>query len=108
MFVKALREIGRPKYVRFLINKDDMKLLMQPHDRKEFISFRVPSSVYGINYSQRRSFVIRSRAFCGLMASWQNWDKSLSYRVSGKIYPKQNVVVFDLKQAEAIMSPNNS
>ena len=108
IFVKALRKIGNPRYVRFLINGDDLKMVMQPHDRKEFISFRVPASIYGDKREPRKAFQVRSRAFCALMAARLEWDTSLSYRVPGEIYPNQKIVRYDLNKAIPISQPLRS
>lgn len=102
VFVNAVREIGRPKFVRFLVNGNEMMMVMQPHYRKEIVSFRVPDSILMNSYGTHDAFQIHSKAFCQVLSGKMGWDSSCSYRIPGKIYPKQQIVRFDLKQAELI------
>ena len=46
VFCSVLHRMGRPPYVRFLINPNTMQLVMQPYHKKEFTSFRVPKAIY--------------------------------------------------------------
>lgn len=98
IFCKAIREIGNPEFIRFLIHLDGIKLVMQAYTQLEFISFRVPCSVY----EKKGSMELRSKAFCGVIASHMGWDTRKSYRIPGNIYPKQRLVQFDLSKAVAI------
>lgn len=102
VFYRAVREIGKPAFVKFLISGDDMKMVMQPHDKKEFVSFRVPQAIYHPQYHTHKCFQIRSKAFCELLASRLEWDSTRSYRIPGTIYPNQQLVLFDLSAAEQI------
>ena len=46
IFVEALRGIGSPKYVCFMIAEDGGSLVLAPYDKKDFYSHRVSPSVY--------------------------------------------------------------
>ena len=46
VFVDALRSIGSPKYVCFMIAEDGNTLILSPYKRKDFHSHRVPQDVY--------------------------------------------------------------
>ena len=42
----AVRGIGEPPFVRFLIAKDGKSIVMEPYNRKVFASMRVPPTMY--------------------------------------------------------------
>ena len=100
IFCGVLREIGQPKYIRFLLNADGTKIIVQPYDRKEFTSFRVPTDIYHSEYVGRRSFRIQSKALCMLLALRLGWDKSKSYRVPGTFFSNQKAMCFDLEKGK--------
>ena len=95
IFSAALREIGTPRYIRFLVHAEKLQLVMQAYHKKEFISFRVPKEgifTYG-------SMEVASKAFCQLVAVRLGWDITKSYRIPGIVYPAQKIVVFDLTKS---------
>ncbi len=51
---------------------------------------------------------ISSNPLCMLLANKLDWDLNRSYRVPGRILPKQQIAIFDLKSAEIIdrLSPS--
>lgn len=98
IYVSALRDIGSPKRICFMIDDRGRSLLVAPYENTDFKSHRVPVSVY----SGRATFRIFSVHLCGLIASSHNWDPSCSYRVPGKYNSKHNVVVFNLNDARTI------
>lgn len=102
VFVKAVREIKQPRYVRFLVNGDEMMMVMQSYHKKEFVSFKVPDSIYKSESGNCTAFQIHSKAFCRVLAKRLGWNESCSYRIPGVIYPQQQLVRFDLKKAVPI------
>ena len=46
VFVDALREIGSPKRICFMISDDGKTLLVVPYQKRDFVSHKVPSEVY--------------------------------------------------------------
>ena len=104
VFVKAVREINRPRFVRFLVNGDEMMMVMQSYHKKDFVSFKVPESIYGHENGSSAAFQIYSKAFCSVLAKRLGWNESCSYRIPGVIYPQQRLVRFDLKKAVPIKS----
>lgn len=102
VFYGVLQRLGRPTYVRLLINPGTMQLAMLPYHRKEFTSFRVPKALYGDPPGRRAGFRIRSRAFCQLLAAKMEWDADKSYRVPGEVYPKCFIARFDLERGREI------
>lgn len=101
VFTSALRALDKPKYVRFLINPDTLKMAMTEYWQKEFTSFRVSRKIF--EDSKGKSLRIRSKKFCDLIANRMNWDPDRSYWVEGRIYPDQKVVVYDLTSAKEIV-----
>lgn len=102
VFCDVLHRIGRPPYVRFLINPNTMQLVIQPYHKKEFTSFRVPKAMYKNLPEKHVSFRIRSRAFCQLLAAKMGWNADRSYRIPGTVYSKYSIARFDLIEAREI------
>lgn len=100
---EALRKIGCPSFVRFLMSADGLSMIMEPYNRKVFASMRVPKGLYG--KSEKRSRMeVKCAPFCRLLAHHLGWDESCSYRIQGKVYQNQCIVKYDLNTAYAINS----
>lgn len=98
VFVDALRGIGSPKYVCFMISDDGNTLILSPYQKKDFHSHRVPQDVYhGIG-----SLNLTSIHLCQILAAEFGWDCSKSYRIPGRLEEDKKVVVFDLRFASKI------
>lgn len=100
VFCKTVRTIGEPRFVRFLINGDGTSMIMEPYDKMEFQSMRVPNGIY----SMTGKMEFRSTPLCRLLSLRLGWDTMCSYRVPGKILTKQGLVLFDLASAFPIKS----
>ena len=98
VFINALRGIGSPKRVCFMMDESGNTLILSPYDKRDFKSHAVPNKVY--NGSE--SLEISSYKLCRLLASSHNWDISRSYRIPRKIVPSLNVVMFQFDKAEII------
>lgn len=98
IFVKALREIGCPKYICFMLSEEGNSLLLAPYERKDFHSHRVPATVY----NGKSSLELTSIRLCRLLATEFDWDCGKSYRVPGKVSKTQGVIAFDLNNAREI------
>lgn len=98
VFVDALRGIGSPNRICFMIEPDGKRILMLPHTKKDFISHGVPLAVY----SGTDSLKISSKKLCRIFAGQHNWDLSRSYRVPGVVITEKCVAVYDLTKAEMI------
>ena len=99
IFIEALRGIGSPKRICFMIDQDGNRLLMLPHAKKDFISHGVPQSVY----AGKESLEICSKKLCRILAGQHNWDVARSYRVPGLIVAEKKLAAFDLTKAEVIV-----
>ena len=91
----AIEAIGKPLYIRFLINQDGSSMIIQPYYKKDFNSFRVPTAG---TWDMR----ISSKALCTVISNRHRWEKDCSFRVPGKTIKHQNIVVFDLLAAQRI------
>lgn len=98
IFVEALRGIGSPRYVYFLMGENGDSLVMAPYDKKDFYSHRVSPSVY----DGKKSLELTSIRLCRLLAQMFNWDTDKSYRVPGVVIPKQQIAIFYLGKAVII------
>lgn len=101
IFVDALRAIGSPKRICFMVAEDGQSFLIAPYDKRDFKSHGVPADVYQGDGRME----ISSMKLCSIMATLHSWDLSKSYRVPGKKHSEENVVIFDLKKAEIIEKP---
>ena len=98
VFAGALRGIGSPQRICFLINENATLLLLVPHAKRDFRSHRVPANAYTGNGRVE----ISSMQLCVLLANRHKWDLSRSYRIPGRIITKQEIAVFDLTKAELV------
>lgn len=98
VFVDALREIGQPTNICFMVGPDGKTLIVKPYPRKDFHSHRVPQDVY----KGKKSMEVSSLQLCRIMAEMQCWNTNYSYRVPGVIHPQQKICVYHLDQAERI------
>ena len=64
VFIEALRGIGSPSRVCFMIDRDAKRLLMLPHAKKDLISHKVPQKIYSGAYSME----ICSKKLCHISA----------------------------------------
>ena len=103
VFTNALREIGEPSRICFMIGENGHSLLMVPYKKRDFRSHYVPRDVY----SGCDSMEINSMKLCRIIAFIHNWDVRKSYRVPGRICPDEQVVIFNLDGAAIINVVNN-
>ena len=98
VFVDALRGIGSPKYVCFMISDDGNTLILSPYGKKDFHSHRVPQDVY----QRIGSLNLTSIRLCQILTAEFGWDSSKSYRIPGRLDIYKKIVVFDLRFASTI------
>lgn len=98
IFVDALRGIGEPSRICFMISKNGESLLITPYDKRDFKSHGVPQEVY----SGTGSMEISSIKLCRIIADLHGWQLYQSYRVPGKVYESKRIAIFDLDKAEII------
>ena len=98
IFRKAIKEIGNPKFIRFLVKEDGKSMIMEAYIKKDFQSHRVPQIRDNANWKME----VTSIALCSLLKNRLNWEDNKSYRIPGKTYSGQHLAVFDLSAAEKI------
>ena len=98
VFRQTITAIGDPRFIRFMIKKDGSSLILLPYNKKTFQSLRVPETA---NYD-RWSMEISSKPLCLLLAHRLGWELSRSYRIPGKVYEQQPLVLFNLSRAYPI------
>lgn len=101
IFKKSVRAIGLPRFIRFRINEDATSLILEPFDRISFTSFRVPANLN----EEEGNMEVYSKGFIRGLSQRLGWELGRSYRVYGKVLSQQDVVLYDLTQAQEI--PNN-
>ena len=98
VFRNALKTIGTPPYVRFLIEPETARMAMTAYDRKSFTSFKV--SARAVLYGNKSDCVkIHSHLLCKALFRQFGWDTTRTYRIPGKMFPEQKVVVYSLSEA---------
>lgn len=98
VFVKALRGIGSPGRICFMISDDGQKLVIKPYAIRDFKSHSIPPGIYQGN----GRFEVSSKKLCRIIARMQNWNTDRSYRVPGTVLSDNQVVVFSLSDATTI------
>lgn len=101
VYADAIRSLGTPDFIRFLLNQDGSSMIMEPYHKKEFQSIRVKKD----NISGKLYF--RCRPLCSLLEHTRGWNHSQSYCIPGRLFHNQRIVLFDLTQAAAISSQNS-
>ena len=96
VFRKAIRLLGRPKYIRFCLNSDKTLLAVEPYNKKTLTSFEVPENLH----KENGSMCVYSKMLCASLYKIMGWDEYELYRVPGIVLCHDNVAVFELKKAK--------
>lgn len=107
VFNAAVRKIGQPRFIRFMINPDTMQLAMLPAVKKDFQSFRVPKGLYS-SHVGNDAMQVHSQKLCRALAFQLGWELDRSYRVPGKVFEEQQIARFDLCRASVIRRINSA
>lgn len=97
IFRSTIKELGDPKYIRFLFNPEKRTLAVQATSRKEEECFRVPK--YN---SKDWDFKICSVQMLRMIWKVCGWNENDTYRAAGTHYPEYNLVEFDLNQVDIV------
>ena len=98
VFLEALRGIGCPRRVCFMISRNGRSLALSPYQKRDFKSHEVPDEVY----RSGRPFEISSTRLCSALAALYSWDMTRSYRAHGELIRTRSLILFDLSKAERI------
>lgn len=80
--LEALRGLGNPKYVHFLLSEDGNSMIMKPCERKVFSSMRVPAKIY-LKKDRHLKMDVNCIMLCRLLAKHLSWSMEHSYRAPG-------------------------
>ena len=92
----ALRSIGMPSNIRFLLNTGAKKVAVQVCEAIDRDSFTVP------NLEDTGSYEICSMNFINVLYRLAGWKKEKSYRIYGNVFAKNRLVEYDLSDATEI------
>lgn len=95
----VVRVLGGPQYISFRLNKDMSSMLIECAEEKHKLSFKIADDFY-LNAEQEMK-VISTSFVEGLMIR-NELDLAESYHVEGVYSEKNNVVVFNLRNAEKL------
>ena len=95
--------IGYPKRIRLLIHPERKELVIQPCNKYETLSFKVPNDFNEDNHG----FELNSIKLTEMLADDIGWDMNKSYRIYGRYVEKENVVVFPLNEYEIATQEND-
>lgn len=101
---KSLISISSPLFVEFLVNRELKTFAVRSCEEKSLHSFRIRENIN----SKTDKVEFYSLPLCGALAQLNNWDEFGSYRVWGKAYPDQNIMIFDFSDAEIISDTDRS
>ena len=106
VFNAAVRSIGQPRFIRFMLNTETMQMVMLPAYKKDFQSFRVPKGLYS-SHVGNQAMMVHSQKFCHILAEQLGWNENHSYRVPGTVFEDQQIARFDLSRANMIQQTNS-
>lgn len=78
--IDALRKIGSPNYICFMIEENGMTLILAPYPRKDFHSHRVSREVYS---GEKKGVEISSLRLCTILAGLFQWKTNCSCIIRG-------------------------
>lgn len=97
IFRSTIKELGDPRYIRFLFNPEKRTLAVQSVSRKEAECFRVPK------YNPKDwDFKICSIQMLRMIWRVCEWNENDTYRIAGTHYSEYNLVEFNLNQARIV------
>ena len=99
IFHSTIKELGNPKYIRFLFNPEKKALVVQSCKKKEPECFHVPK------YNPENwEFAIHSIPMLRMIWKVCEWEEDKTYRSDGMHYADHELVEFDLTRAEILMN----
>lgn len=98
VFIDALRGIGSPSRICFMLDGTGTKLMLLPYPKRDFKSHPVPKKVY----SGSESMEINSLKLCRIISHLHKLDETKSFRFPGLVDVDDRVAVFDLSRPQVI------
>lgn len=93
-------KLGKPEFAQLLIDEDDKQLVIKACEKNDDGS----NKFYNKN-RKGTALAVRwnSKDLLATIERITDWDlKHAGYRVTGKYFPEEKLVLFDLKQAKAL------
>lgn len=98
LFRETVRCLNTPPYVKFYINYEKFLLAVVSENSKSQKTHRIPKNLYVEN----GRMVVYSKRLCDVLYREMKWDKTIRYRVPGKMMLEDNAAYFELKKAEIL------
>lgn len=99
--VSAASELGYPPFVRVFISHDKTQLALQPCDKMAPNAMRFFTADTGRKKKQR-AIGVGNKALATLIKSGMGWSMVQTIVAPGIRFTEENVIIFDLKQANAV------
>ena len=96
--MEALRGIGCPSRICFMLDTTGNNLLVMPYRKRDFKSHSIPRSVY----STGAGMEINSMKLCRIIANLHGLDYDKSFRFPGFVDVDERIAVFDLTKGQEI------
>lgn len=98
----AVIKMNKPSYVELLLNEDDKQLAIRACDKSEEGSIAFAKSAKSTNVR------MNNKDFLNTLSRMMGWDlKESGYRVSGEWFEQEQIMLFDMKQANMIGEKEN-
>ena len=94
----TIRELGKPEYVRFLLNKKNKTVAVQCCEAIDKDRFKVPE----FTKKNKGQFEISSLNFLTMLYKLEGWDQTKNYHLHGYVVPKYRLILFYLDDAVQI------
>lgn len=96
IFRKTLEALGKPSHYRFLYNAHAHEIAVQACNAEEAGSHRVGK------LDETSSCEIKCKAFVQMIYKDAGWNRRCSYRLTGRSFPNQRLVSFQIDDAAPI------
>lgn len=102
IYKTTLRLLGRPNYIRLLVNPSISFLVVEPLSAPKDSYHRIDWRMLdGKNSCELYSNYL-IQCLVKSCTNWEDSDNMENYRISGKYYTKDNIAAFDFKEAVPI------
>lgn len=96
--VSAASELGYPAFVRVFISHDKTQIALQPCDKTTTNAMKF-FTTDNTKRRKKRTIGVGNKALAALIKSGMGWDMAQPVIAPGIRFSEENVIIFDLKQA---------
>ena len=97
--VSAASELGYPPFVRVFISHDKTQIALQPCDKTTQNAMKFFTAETA-EKKHKRTIGVGNKALATLIKSGMGWEMAQSVCAPGVRFSEENVIIFDLKQAQ--------